>query len=903
MIVEYGMRDDDGSGCCTDHGKQVASRPSVAEGLAAWQELRAARRSRKQRALQRRCQPAVPLVRKPRAPTGIQLRVPRFVPRDLLPLPENARQRAKAERDAIFARAEARLGPGVLPPAPDTDGWRVPDLPLLNQKGEPFGSLRRLFAALRELGLRPHPYGRERDDDVIQRLWCMLPVDDPRIEKAERTDFTSSYDNEADVAPDSSFGVNTLRLVMDPDTQQEYARIAEFGEWEQIVADVSRIGVGSLRHPQTADLRWNSLVPDSEIPLPVDIYDQLTKDDGDGDFSAIQRGFGALLMRCAVFGLQVVPTLFTYGGSKNFLEGLSSSIQDAIRAARPSSMDAPYASCAEGWSSLYVSQPEGLGYGFDSDDEKVFAQYILHVWWDPDMSEGLQMCARLKALALAAFSAAIGEYLATWDAGYRGGTFDFAALDSLVPCLELGNEMEAYFPASECGRIMALLAGPIKLALDSMQFRAASLASWVAEPWDDKLDWLKYSVVGLGLEVGLWTTRNNDEEQLDASALGGFWWPSSAGQAPSDPTSLLHQVGFHWYHHDQEIYETDGRLYSDVSTLKIMLGELHRAGYSLTWVVSEVGFHVRNNPNQNADGSLAQPYNPEASPEFQAGELVRRLLLLLHALGAERVSWHTFMSDIAPSSWSLFSTTGLRNDYGGAFSQSANAWRRPSWFAYRRLLWLLSHADKLDTVTTGSGLVQIVELRSDKGFPIPYDLEFQTLAVIKGPQRRYKRAYVAWMDQEAEASYRYRFTLWDEGQAGYRLLSMVPSDTKPTVASQDANGFATGETVDWEWNGWDWPQITTTVVKPRGGFSPGRSRPWNEIEVELQPLSTAGGRPGPICILTDAVSQTRFRASEMSTTTDTTTSSSTGTAWTGHLTVFSSDLSAPAMDSKQLMHT
>ena len=225
------------------------------------------------------------------------------------------------------------------------------------------------------------------------------------------------------------------------------------------------------------------------------------------------------------------------------------------------------------------------------------------------------------------------------------------------------------------------------------------------------------------------------------------------------------------------------------------------------------------------------------------------------------ICWHSYLAGVqstqSASGWGLFSAHGLRNDlYSGTrYRRSFDSWRRPSWFAYRRLVWLLGQASSVELLHN-SGQVSLVRLTSTVGFRLPVDPESSGSVDwdpgSHGPSDApWRYAYVAWMDQIAAAGRRWYLELWDPEGAGYDLLSMVPS-VQPYVEIDissgavnppaDPNGFAGGEAVDWHWPGWGWPTIKTLARD--GG---------QQITVQLRPLDNAADRPAPICLLTDAV--------------------------------------------------
>jgi hypothetical protein len=742
----------------------------------------------------------------------------------------------------------------------------------MDVNGRVFGSVRRLFEALRLRGTEPHPYGPEGDGAVVLWLAGLLPESDPRrrdtgIPQPEQP--LAGYSDESAVRADPRFGVNNLRLVMGGCGESEAGVTSDYGTWGQIVADVARIGAGTLRHFHAADLRVNTLFPGEPIPAPATIYADLAAD----GYARLQC-FGDLLCACAVLGLQVVPTLFTNGGSQNYLDALEEDAPNTATSVRAGALGkagsfTPYVPCVEGWDEFYYEEGYfGTGPTTDgrasAEDKRIYQQYALTVrWQDMRGDEYMEQAACRKGLALAAFAQAIGEYLDLWDQALCEAAGDIAyTICDIVSYLECGNEMEGFFSAEEYGQLMALLAGPIRMECDQTRFRLAEVASWVQDNWADKVTWIRDAILeGLEPEVDRWVAV--DATWTSACEAAGFFWPPETGseQVPRDPTDLVHQVGLHWYHYHQpqdgpDQYQGEARLQEDVEYLQEKIAELNDDhGYSLTWSTSELGFIAWS---QDQDDPRLEPYNENASDLFQAGELVRRLLLL-RALGAQRICWHTLMSDIAPPWGGVFKTLGLRNDYNNpdydpqpTVFQAQAAFRRPAWFAYRRLVWLISQADSV-SVHKNSGYVTVVELTSKSGFDLPYDSEYG-LPAPEGlsPPQRYSRAFVAWVDQEAAQESTYDLVLYDRAEAGYRLLSLVPTVTMVDLAdSTDDNGFAKGEEVDWNWEGWDWPQITT---EHRIDWVEARHMPlaMDVITVQLRPLSSVQARPAPVCILTHA---------------------------------------------------
>lgn len=437
-----------------------------------------------------------------------------------------------------------------------------------------------------------------------------------------------------------------------------------------------------------------------------------------------------------------------------------------------------------------------------------------------------------KALAVAAFSLAVGEFLARWRDTL--GCIGWSLLE-WVPYVECGNEMEDLMGSFEGGRLMALLAGPIHAAVPETRFRVGELASWAADTWEIKLAWLRDLLERqIQIEVERWRTPEPLWEV--ACEAAGFCWPPSGGEdIPEAASDLFRQVGFHWFHANEPksatgipSYQGEARLVEDIQGLKGLLEDAGEWGYTLTWSVGATGFNAEPNPSGET------PFNSNATPMFQAGELVRILLTLL-ANGAERACWHAYMSNIVLEPDILFSAMGLRNDVGDPFTQALDAWRRPSWLALRRLVELLSLADSVEVVQQASDRT-VLRLSSSRGFH------------AGGVVHAY--AWVAWLDQESTEE-TCEFTLWDPGRTGFSRVQLVPSVTASTVDPPpvDENGFCAGETIDWEWAGADDYAISTRYTGPVTG---------DEITVELRRLHADPSRPAepgfpaPVCILTSA---------------------------------------------------
>jgi len=807
----------------------------------------------------------------------------------VFPGPESARQRWKVLRHAKIAQLDVLAGrePTKVWSPMDIEG---PDLPLRDRRGRQCGTLRRLFLAMRTQGLEPHSYGQERDAEVVRWVRCRLGLgENPESPPVPAPEMSGSYGDESQAGPEPRLGVNHIPLF--------HERGDEYGDWDEILSDIQRVGAGSIRHLSRGDLTWAALFrgtsrvrEDPEVPEPTGIYNKLTESKSHlGDYARLQLRFGQVVWMCAAAGVQIVPTLFTLSESTRYLDEV---LVDDSFAHRILTSDATtlevlawqkkailLSSATPGWSDFYHDFASDFSdtIATGTSAEKAYQKYALNVCWENQGSFYMQEAARRKALAVTAYATAVGEYLATLAASFRMVGW---CLEETIPWLECGNELEACWHADEYGLYMALLAGPIRHAWNDARFRASEVASWVGadEDFDTKLQWLEDAIVdGLEPEVDRWREVQQDcalihvpcrhPLWINSCELAGFYWPPfpATGQdwLSTNPANFVHQLGFHWYHQDENAgagYQGEGQLQSDAKAMQELISDLEdQRGYSLTWSVSEVGFQAINNPdgmNDDPREHPAQPYYREAtSPEFQAGELLRRLLLL-HAMdnGPQVVCWHNFMSLVkstdAPKSWNLFTAHGLRNDVhdDASFERDVDAWRRPSWFSFRRLVWLIGQATSAEVLNNKDD-VTVVRLESDSGFLWPLDPDFGDTGAIgpaasNGLYRPRRYAYLAWMDQSPRSSKRWYLNLWDAAASGYRLLSTVPRVTPSTAtpAVTDENGFASGESMDWHWSGWDWPLIKTKA-----------SGTGQQIDVQLKPLDDSEGRPGPTCLLTDAI--------------------------------------------------
>jgi hypothetical protein len=356
---------------------------------------------------------------------------------------------------------------------------------------------------------------------------------------------------------------------------------------------------------------------------------------------------------------------------------------------------------------------------------------------------------------------------------------------------------------------------------------------------------------------------------LRTCTAAGFFFPTAAGRVTLSASQVVHCVGFHWYHSwDDGLlgdtgYVPQARLLDTCESFESdVVDYLSRAeGLSLAWMVTEVGFPASPIPtklqlNSELEALSVSRLDPcsqiaraarqeihhwfdDTSPLLQAAMLVRNFLSMLSA-GASILLWHPHISSIAEdvdsasaSGWTLFSTMGLRVDSSAnpaAFDRAAEAWRRPSWYTFRRLVWLARRTASV-RVLVRSELFLLVRLTAETSYRI----------VVEGESRTYSYAYVAWLDQEASGTQ--RFTLGVPG-ADYARLSLVPDVWRPAAPLVDENGYAAGDLPDWEWTGWEGGGTVVFV----GSGAPA-------LEVTLVPAD-GGLRSGPVCLFTNSASYT-----------------------------------------------
>jgi hypothetical protein len=468
--------------------------------------------------------------------------------------------------------------------------------------------------------------------------------------------------------------------------------------------------------------------------------------------------------------------------------------------------------------------------------------------------------------------------------------------------------------ANEAGRYMALLAGPFKRLLPEMRFRASELLSQKpAQPemleggaceWSDtaprRRAWLVAALrFGMDSEVTVWRDYQSalwahrfaaralsDEvaEWVDTCESAGFYWPPEPG--PIDrtvgfsATDLVHEVGFHWYHGYDAAMQRSGssedrpylyfdaeRLQRDVEAMRAEVVEpLAAVGFNLTISIGEIGF-AATWPSATPVGEISDNYYTGSNALFQ-GAMLLRLLAVARAAGVAHIYWFCHYlkpataDGTSPSRWAgEVMASGLHNDLhdppGTNYTifASTGAWRRPSWFAFRRLTWLFeqarTHGVRLYTNERGLTAIRF-RMRS----PLTHGPTGQALGIDVS----FEYAWVLWLDQYSDSACLHpggdglppsvTVFLWNMAETSYAFLPIVPAVEPDSVDGDRATYEYKPAIVDWYF-GYDirdpeW----RNAVRPGHGVRM-NSRGVSYIQLTLSQADPADA-PNPVCILTNA---------------------------------------------------
>lgn len=434
----------------------------------------------------------------------------------------------------------------------------------------------------------------------------------------------------------------------------------------------------------------------------------------------------------------------------------------------------------------------------------------------------------------------------------------------------------------EAGRYMVLVASPFRWLLPEMQFRASELSSWateekrgdcypeehccVTDDFAERLAWL-HGAIGTGMVwawgvellnqylAALWISGGIGTELPDSTKAwvisclsSDYWWPPLEEETSETlsfvVTQLVHEVGFHWFHGNNRSIsdETGGilewyqgyqdaiRMQQDVEALQsVVVDPLAEAGFQLSTTAGAVLFDAVQ-PVTGLTDPIEAAFYEGANTLLHAGMLARSMCFF-HTAGFSSMSWFCPLLGViesdeegVPLAWRGESSgTGLPNDISRPgksreFAATA-AWRRPAWFTYRRIAWLLSKTEDPSTlVYNHEGLTVI---RHELSAPMGASGGNPTTA-HRG--RRFRYLWVMWVDQysdseclhdaylvdsepEPASSVGPRETgvfLFDALGKGYELLSLVPWVTESDDPGEtDANGYRQVTARDWTWAGWD----------------------------------------------------------------------------------------------------
>ncbi len=754
-----------------------------------------------------------------------------------------------------LARVEL-AGPG--PPRTDTER-----APLEALADGVVARVRRYFESLRAHGGRPHAFGAELDPVAAEVQACkaivytvsrlaMQPLL-PAALPAGLAQWMVALD-----APLGRYGVNHAVLAESVEGQEDLTD--QTGDWEAILGDIALLGAGHLRQIGEPDLLWSSILPDEAIPAPRELFARLQAD----EYAALARMQAVLNDAVAIAAadgrLQLVPHLFTLGGGSRYSnehlidEGVPDLPEDLRRPAalqqhghlptegHGSELNVLYTHLW-GWDPWYWDHEswQDVDATPADDDVRAFCQYALGLEWEGAGNYLAEACRR-KALGVAAFGCAIGEFLAVQAAAFDGDFVDF------IPMLECGNELENFLRPVEMARLQALLAGPIRLCVNTARFRAGELfspehsfigsvagqVSWLEEGLGEALaeELKRWKDVEALWEWMIDPDANPPPDNLEthwqATCLSAdFYWPPIPGTGWAKPTKradeLVHQVGMHYYRHKGTDRRSEQQMLADLGTLAAGLGAGSLSELGLTMSVSETGL-----PAVTEEDELF-PQN-----ELTQGGGVWRRVLTAEAAGASMVAWHTFMSGVKHRGAELseFSAMGVRADVltsDDEFTQEANAYPRASWFALNRLAWLRSKSSGPPAVVLSDSAAKFMLLSLSAGegsaFSDPMD----------PGAGEYQLAWVFWVDRDGGRAR--SFELRSSTTIDYHLLSVTPR-VEPPLEEARADQYPAPADVDWTWPGWSDLVIT-------------ESADVRKLTIEVEPMDP-DDRPAPFCLLTNS---------------------------------------------------
>ncbi len=345
--------------------------------------------------------------------------------------------------------------------------------------------------------------------------------------------------------PCRRLGVNRPRMVSPGDVDYD-AKVAQYGDLFNVIGDLAAAGCGVIRQPEGVDPIWGYVFPyeaedptddaataarkamlraDAVIPPPADLYARLV-----ADYYLAFAPFGLAVVACALAGVRIIPTVFTYGGGwRPTDEGVVDPANGSDGQPNLKKINAHLSSAQSvrhqaravivteaGWDEFYWAEtqiePMLMTYQTVTPDALAYHQFALLIRPGDD-DEYADEVARRKQLAVAAFGQAFGEFLALIRPLIEGITGQ--PLGATIPYVECGNEMDVCWKkaapdgtntadtdgAAEYGRFHFLVASSVAQGWTDARFMAAGLASYAArispedgtDEWLTRLDWLHHA--------------------------------------------------------------------------------------------------------------------------------------------------------------------------------------------------------------------------------------------------------------------------------------------------------------------------------------------------------------------------------------------------------------------------
>lgn len=722
-----------------------------------------------------------------------------------------------------------------------------------------------------------------------------------------------------------------------------------YGSYRQMVLEVAKMGAGRVRRVKASDIYYACLFPQAEVvdayvygaevPTPANILAGLRGTLGAKGYQYEPFGAAtALLLVAATAHVKVDLTpLNAGGGMEDRNHVYTNDIGDDeviplnafprpvtwadLRDGAPGWELGALTLSAAGWNDFY--------WNWDSAST-AYQRFVLTVWPTGRVDGTLtssydQECRRRKCFAVVAYSTAVAEWLASLSASLGGPVTD------VVDTIEYGNEFDGFFPidgsgatpgkregALAAGRYFALIAGPIAAQFPTMRFRIEVSSAPIqrpaspTDPFGERLSWLEAVFTeGMQAEVDRWgalslsrhlltlglsiPSSHSDWFATEAlTEICGVEWPPRSDAFPRTVGSMVHQVGFHWYHgYDRR---DDGgpavsgyadaaesaalvvRMSEMLATIARRIGATSRPGVT----VGEIGFPAVD-PFPGDGGH----YYANTSEPLQAAMHVRLVTTLL-AAGADSANVYTFnygsacAQAVYPATgfvhnFANYTSMGVHNDLNyqassadcdaNPYRANLDGWPRAAWYALRRMSWLYAQ-----TGADAGAPPTLTIVHARRGL---FVIELTFVAPLStGPDgasftRPWTRGYLIWLDQYADstelhskgeirttrsANIEFAFGADDDvvtiaATPAYEILPIVPDRTTPPPDSSTADpetGYARpSASVDWSPAGWDSALTSARLVvfTPTGPFATPQQAYLTVTIAQCDPTSDVAVRP------------------------------------------------------------